>query len=90
MERVGEQQIGITNKLDQRIKQHERNGWTLIDQVGPFDGRSVLRVETALKRWLKAEIGILEGTDENWETSEMEVRSLADLKVRSGIETDLF
>lgn len=90
MERVGEQQIGITNKLAQRIKQHERNGWTLIDQVGPFDGRSVLRVETALKRWLKAEVGILEGTDENWETSAMEVHSLADLKARSGIQIDLF
>ena len=90
MERVGEQQIGITNKLSQRIKQHERNGWTLIDQVGPFSGRSVLRVETALKRWLRAEVGIIEGRDENWETVRMEARSLADLKARSGIETDLF
>jgi predicted GIY-YIG superfamily endonuclease len=90
MQRPGEQQIGITNKLSQRIKQHERNGWTLIDQAGPVDGRSVLRVETAFKRWLRAEIGIIEGTDENWATTAMEVRSLAELRARSGVETDLF
>ena len=90
MERVGEQQIGITNKIDQRIKQHERNGWVLVEQIGPVIGRSVLSVETALKRWLRAEIGVVEGTEENWMTSAMEVRSLAELKTRSGIETDLF
>jgi hypothetical protein len=30
------------------------------------------------------------GTHENWFTARMEVQSLAELKARSGVETDLF
>jgi hypothetical protein len=32
----------------------------------------------------------MEGTTENWATTSMEVQSLAELKARTGIETDLF
>ena len=52
--------------------------------------RKVLDTEKAFKRWLKKEIGVMEGTTENWSTTKMEVQSLAELKARSGIETDLF
>lgn len=89
MERPGEQQIGITNNLKQRIRQHERNGWYLLDQVGPSDGRLVLETETALKRWMRQAVQLLDGTDENWATSEMEVSSLAELKAKSSLQTDL-
>jgi len=41
-------------------------------------------------KWLKKEIGLIKGTTENWATTSMEVQSLAELKARSGIETDLF
>jgi hypothetical protein len=90
MGRPGEQQFGITNDKQTRIKKHERNGWVLIEIVGPAFGQWVLTTETILKKWLKKEVGLMEGTTENWSTTSMEVQSLAELKARSGIETDLF
>ncbi len=56
----------------------------------PSKGQKVLDTENAFKKWLKKEIGLMEGTTENWSTTKMEVQSLAELKARSGIETDLF
>ena len=90
MQRPGEQQLGITNELDVRRKTHERNGWNLLEHTEPALGQKVLDVENAFKKWLKKEIGLMDGTTENWSTSKMEVHSLAELKARSGIETDLF
>jgi Probable Zinc-ribbon domain len=90
MQRAGEQQLGITNDLNTRLKVHERNGWSLIEYVGPAPGSVVLGTEVSFKKWLKENIGVVEGTTENWSTTKMEVQSLAELKARSGIETDLF
>ena len=90
MQRPGEQQLGITNELDVRRKTHERNGWTLVEHTEPASGQKVLDTENAFKKWLKKEIGLIKGTTENWSTTSMEVQSLAELKARSGIETDLF
>jgi len=91
MQRPGEQQLGITNELEVRLKTHERNGWTLIEHTSfPSNGQKVLDNERAFKKWLRKEIGLMEGTTENWSTTKMEVQSLAELKARSGIKTDLF
>jgi len=90
MEKPGEQQFGITNDINERMKYHKRFGWSEVEIVGPSPGDQILQTETVLKRWLKKEIGAIEGTTENWMTSAMEVRSLAELKARSGIDTDLF
>ena len=90
MERPGEQQFGITNDINGRMKYHKRFGWFELEIIGPHSGEKILQAETTLKRWLKAEIGAIEGTSENWTTSAMEIRSLAELKAKSGIETDLF
>ena len=90
MQRPGEQQLGITNELDVRMKTHERNGWVLLEHTVPASGQKVLDTENAFKKWLKKEIGLIKGTTENWATTSMEVQSLAELKARSGIETDLF
>ena len=90
MQRPGEQQIGITNDLPARMKTHERNGWTLLEYIGPAPGDVVYRTELTLKKWLRRDVGTMEGTTENWTTTSMEVRSLTDLKARSGIQTDLF
>ena len=90
MERPGEQQIGITNDLETRIKTHQGRGWNLMETVGPIYGDIAYKTERTFKDWLKKEIGTVKGTTENWVTSVMEVRSLADLKARSGVETDLF
>ena len=91
MERPGEQQLGVTNEPDIRLKRHEGNGWNLVECTKePELGQKVLDTEKAFKQWLKKEIGLMEGTTENWSTTSMEVQSLAELKARSGIETDLF
>jgi hypothetical protein len=90
MQRPGEQQFGITNELDVRLKTHRRNGWDLLDCAEPASGQKVLDTENSFKKWLKKEIGLIKGTTENWATTSMEVQSLAELKARSGIKTDLF
>ena len=91
MQRPGEQQLGISNVITVRLREHERNGWSLIEHTSvPSRGQKVLDTEKAFKKWLKDEIGLMEGTTENWSTTKMEVHSLAELKERSGIETDLF
>jgi len=90
MGRPGEQQLGITNELGVRRKTHERNGWVLLDHTEPSLGQKVLDTEKEFKKWLKKEIGLIQGTTENWSTTSMEVQSLAELKARSGIKTDLF
>jgi len=91
MERPGEQQLGISNVITDRLRTHESNGWNLIEHTTePALGQKVLDTEKLFKKWLKDEIGLMEGTTENWSTTKMEVQSLAELKARSGIETDLF
>ena len=91
MHRPGEQQLGITNELPARMKKHERNGWFLLEHTSvPSKGQKVFDIEKLFKKWLKKEIGLMDGTTENWSTTKMEVQSLAELKARSGIETDLF
>ena len=90
MERPGEQQFGITNDLKQRIAYHERYGWNQLDLVGPSSGELVYQTEVTLKKWLRKSVGCVPGKSENWATSSMEVRSLADLKEKSGVETELF
>ena len=61
-----------------------------MDVVGPFPGDQVLLTERRIKKWLRRTVGLVPGTHENWFTSQLEVHSLAELKVRSGVDTDLF
>ena len=81
---------GITNVLDQRIQYHSSLGWKVIETTGPHDGQLVLDTETLLKKWLREEIGLVPDKQENWYTSNLEVKSLAELKEKSGIETSIF
>ena len=90
LERPGEQQIGVTNVLGVRLNQHARKSWQKLEVVGPFPGDQVLAFEKKLKEWLRKEVGLVPGTHENWFTTKLEVQSLAELKARSGVETDLF
>jgi len=90
LERPGEQQLGITNKKEGRLYTHSRNGWQELEVVGPFPGDQVLALEKKLKKWLRKEVGLVPGTHENWFTASLEVQSLAELKARSGVETNLF
>jgi hypothetical protein len=58
--------------------------------AGPYPGDEVLALEKKLKKWLRNQVGLVPGTHENWFTASLEVQSLAELKARSGVETDLF
>ena len=85
MERPGEQQIGVSNVIDQRLGTHRRNGWQEIQVVGPRDGGEILSTETAVRIWLRENIGTTDNTYENWSTQHLEVRSLEELFIRSKI-----
>ncbi len=82
--------MGITNKPDRRLSEHAKYGWQKLEVMGPFSGKQALSLEQHLKQWLRKEIGLVPGTHENWFTARMEVRSLSELKARSGVETELF
>jgi hypothetical protein len=90
LERPGEQQFGVTNNKVKRLYTHSRFGWSELEIAGPFPGDQVLALEKKLKRWLRKEAGLVPGTHENWFSASLEVRSLAELKARSGVETELF
>ena len=90
LQRPGEQQLGITNFWENRFRIHAQFGWSEVEVLGPFPGDEVLALEKKLKRWLRKEVGLVPGTHENWFTASLEVQSLAELKARSGEETDLF
>ena len=49
LERKNEQQIGITNYKEDRLKYHSYYGWTEIEITGPHDGQLVQDVEAILK-----------------------------------------
>lgn len=90
LERPGEQQLGVTNNKEVRLATHAKNGWVEVEVVGPSEGELVLETEKKLKHWLRNSVGLVQGTHENWHTTKLEVRTLAELKVKSGVETDLF
>jgi hypothetical protein len=90
LERPGEQQLGVTNNLEERLQKHGQKSWTEIEVIGPFPGEKVLATERDLKQWLRNKVGLIPGTHENWTSTSLEVRSFAELKARSGVETDLF
>ena len=90
MGRKGEQQLVITNDINQRFAYHSVEGWKEIDKSGPHPGYAVYDLELLFKKWLKKEIGLVPGTRENWYISKMQVNSLQELKKISGIETSFF
>ena len=89
MERPGEFQIGITNDIKTRAKRHERDGWIMLDKRGPTSGEEILKFETELKRWIKENIGTIEGKRENWESSKLSVSTLKELQTLTGITSNI-
>ena len=49
MQSEGEQQLGITNDLHQRLSYHSCFGWSELDSTGPYLGQKVLDTEILLK-----------------------------------------
>ncbi len=72
------------------MKTHRPRGWKIIQKTGPHPGKDAQVTVKALKDWLKEEVGLLPGTQENWYTSNLEVQALIELKKKSGIETLIF
>jgi len=81
-------QIGITNEIDRRIKEHIKNKWELIEFRGPMDGYLAKQLETAILRMLKAKgadlsnskiAGKFDGYSEAWSRSTFEVKSIKEL-----------
>ena len=59
MKRSNEQQLGITNVLEDRIRTHKAGGWIKIEVTGPHSGQEVLDTEDAKKKSLKKEVGLV-------------------------------
>ena len=81
-------QIGITNSLDRRLKEHSKNGWEPIEVRGPMDGHLTQQWETAILRMLKAKgadlsnskiAGKFDGYSEAWSKSTFEATSIKEL-----------
>lgn len=86
-ETLGLQQFGITNTPTRRLATHKKNGWELLDVMGPADGYWVVDIETALKNFFKDKQLLLsydhsdkfDGYTESWNAEELSFRSLKDL-----------
>jgi len=80
MQRDDEQQIGITNNPSNRLGKHSKNGWTLVEIIGPCDARNIHDRELKIKRWIRGRIGCIPRTRENWSRLKLEVSSIAELE----------
>jgi len=86
------QQIGITNRIEGRLKKHESNGWEVLDIRGPMDGYLTQDWEVSILRWLSS-CSIpraASGTDESphfdtpnsgeaWQQSDLNVTSVREI-----------
>ena len=81
-------QIGITNTPDDRLKDHEKLGWKVLEYRGPMDGHLTQQWETAILRMLKAKgadlanskiAGKFDGYSEAWSKSTFPVKSIKEL-----------
>jgi hypothetical protein len=87
-ERWGLLQIGITNFPDNRILDHTRKGWELIEVRGPIDGSLTRQWEIGILKALRSEgakfedgvnYGHFSGYTESWVASSFQVGSIRDL-----------
>lgn len=86
-ESEGLQQFGITNAPNKRTNQHKKNGWELLDIVGPADGYWVVDTETALKAFFESK-GLLlarnygdkfDGYTESWKSTSLKFSTVAQM-----------
>lgn len=81
-------QIGITNIPDERLNDHRKLGWQVLEIRGPMDGHLTQQWETAILRMLKAKgadlanskiAGKFDGYSEAWSKSTFSVKSIQEL-----------
>ena len=85
---LGMLQIGITNHPEERIANHSRRGWEVIEIRGPMDGHLVRQWETSILRMLRANgadlsnkdiAGKFDGYSESWSETLFSVNSIQKL-----------
>jgi hypothetical protein len=81
-------QIGITNVPDERLNDHRKLGWEVVEVRGPMDGHLTKQWETAILRMLKSKgadlsnskiAGKFDGYSEAWSKSTFEAKSIKEL-----------
>jgi hypothetical protein len=81
-------QIGITNVPDDRLKDHKKLGWDVLELRGPMDGHLTQQWETAILRMLKSKgadlsnekiAGKFDGYSEAWTKATFPVDSIKEL-----------
>jgi hypothetical protein len=81
-------QIGITNYPDQRLSQHGKLGWEIIEVRGPMDGHLTQQWETAILRMIRSSgadlankdiAGSFDGFSEAWSKSTFQANSIKEL-----------
>ncbi len=86
--RPNQYKVGIYNEGSDRLVHHKRNGWKLLEQVGPLCGNVVSELERVVVRGIRDK-GILMGSEafveefdgwtESWQAVDLEVSSLPEL-----------
>lgn len=81
-------QVGISNFPENRLNQHLKSGWELVELRGPMDGHLAQQWETGILRMLKAKgadlsnakiAGKFDGYSEAWSKSTFEIKSIKEL-----------
>ena len=84
-ENLALQQFGITNSPTKRTNAHKKNGWELLDIIGPADGYWIVETESALKLFFKT-MGVLlsknypdkfDGYTESWDSSSLKFSTVS-------------
>ena len=86
--RPNQYKVGIYNEGSDRLVRHRKNGWKLLEQVGPLCGSVVSKLESVVVRGIRDK-GILMGSEafveefdgwtESWQAVDLEVSSLPEL-----------
>jgi len=86
--RPNQYKVGIYNEGSDRLVHHKRNGWRLLEQVGPLCGSVVSKLESVVVRGIRDK-GILMGSEafveefdgwtESWQAVDLEVSNLLEL-----------
>ena len=86
--RPNQYKVGIYNEGSERLVRHRKNGWRLVEQVGPLCGSVVSELENVVVRGIRDK-GILMGSEafveefdgwtESWQAVDLEISSLSEL-----------
>jgi len=81
-------QVGITNNLQKRLRDHKKNNFEVLEIRGPMEGRKARELETAILRYLKSQkanlspdsvAGKFDGYTESWTIDSFKVNNLKEL-----------